>query len=491
MSTLKISAHDAGFAVLIDETEYSYLVTSDNEPFAYFLNPAVYGTGASFVRYDATTESWVLDNVPSMQYLDDRYGVGANFLSNLYGRQPFGSSLPGVFVPLDSSSELVDVRDSLANLRLQKAFTSAVIVPYLVVKVYEERLASYEYYTYLGSPLGDGTGGTAQFGVDYTLDTETLIDTLAAELDTALSAGGALFTAYQRFTGLDIVVDYDAASRIFEVSNMARFDGHEVKGERFGEITTGHMMRPNIVIPGLTRVVGHEQYGFKPMRGAYTVFAPEKLGDLYNVVVDTIDSLTITGDSKASLVEQLGYSWMDFFRGQDQVIRLRVPDYLAPRTTLAAPFLEAATTATVVSTDGLTDSGTVFIGQELISYTGKTATTLTGITRGVDGTIDADHAAGDTVLQRYTEIRANVFLAATGAQMMTATVTIEDPENPGVFLEIANSVGINLSDTFSYADETFYNSQPTARRFITGPYGARGIVNDDGTVTWLSDGYSV
>lgn len=491
MSTLELTAHDAGFAMLVDDSEYKYLVNSNSEPFAYFLNPAVYGSGSAFVHYDAATDSWTINDVPTFQHLDDRYGVGADYVSNFYGRPPFGSNLPGIFVPLDSSDNLVDIRDEteIQNLRLTKAYTSAVIVPYLVVKVYEQRLASYTYYTYLGSPLGDGSGGTVD-SQNYLPDNkDTLIETMALELESALQAGGDLYTAYETFTGLQLQTNYDAPSRTLEISNMARFDGHEIEGERFGEITTGHMMRPDIVVPGLTKVVGHEYYGFKPMRGVYTVFAPEKLNDLMKVVEDTIDTLNSpTDDQKAALRDALGYHWYDFFRGQDQTIRVEVPEYLAPRTTLASGVSNGDGTISVTDSAYLSDDGVVTIGGTEFAYTSVNRSThvLT-----LDSNASTTHSAGDTVLQPYNEIRANLFMSAHGSQLVGATVSLEDPDNPGTFFEVANSYGVNLSDSFSHYDEEFYNAKPAARRLTTGPYGAQGIVNDDGTITWLSDGYSV
>lgn len=513
MSTLEMTAHDAGFALLIDETEYSYLVTSSNEPFSYFLNPAVYGSGAAFARYDAAGESWILEDQADLQYLDDRYGTGANYLTELYGRQPFGSSLPGVFVPLDSNDELVDIRTDVANLRLTKAFTSAKVVPYLVLKVYEQRLASYDYYTWLGSPLGDGTSGTWDVADDdadentagtqiiWEIDKETLMETLAEQLAVQLQSGGDLYSAYETFTGLQIAVSYDAASRTFDVSNMAQYDGVEVIGERFGEITTGNMMRPNIVLPGLTKVVGHEYRGFKPMRGVYTVFAPEKLNDLRQIIENTLDTLngieTISAADRETLTSQLGYHWYDFWRGQDQEIALEVPQYLAPRTTAASNANASATSLVVADASFFPeDSGTIVVGGTEHVYTAvnRSTNTLTiegPAPLGTGGGLAASVTAGDQVLQMYRNVRANVFLSAFGSQLVGATVTIEDPASPGEFIEIANSQGINLSDSFSHVDETFHRSQPASQQYTTGPYGARGIVNDDGTITWLSDSYSV
>ena len=45
-----------------------------------------------------------------------------------------------------------------------------------------------------------------------------------------------------------------------------------------------------------------------------------------------------------------------------------------------------ATTITVDSTDGFEDNGFIRIGTEVIGYTGKTATSFTGLTRGAGGT---------------------------------------------------------------------------------------------------------
>ena len=51
----------------------------------------------------------------------------------------------------------------------------------------------------------------------------------------------------------------------------------------------------------------------------------------------------------------------------------------------------------VISTTGYTTSGYIFIGTEVIRYTGLTATTFTGITRGVQGSTKDAHISGDGV----------------------------------------------------------------------------------------------
>ena len=63
------------------------------------------------------------------------------------------------------------------------------------------------------------------------------------------------------------------------------------------------------------------------------------------------------------------------------------------------------TTVTVTSTTGFTATGNILIDQETISYTGKTGTTFTGCTRGVNGTgsgAATTHANGAAVVQSTT-----------------------------------------------------------------------------------------
>lgn len=64
------------------------------------------------------------------------------------------------------------------------------------------------------------------------------------------------------------------------------------------------------------------------------------------------------------------------------------------QTTLTAALTSSATTITVASTSGFSSSGTVWIGQEAISYSGTTATTFTGCTRAQLGTTANAHVSG-------------------------------------------------------------------------------------------------
>ena len=63
-------------------------------------------------------------------------------------------------------------------------------------------------------------------------------------------------------------------------------------------------------------------------------------------------------------------------------------------TTLSAGITNADTTIPVVSTTGFQNAGAIIIGSEVITYTGKTATSFTGCTRGQYGSSNAAHLAG-------------------------------------------------------------------------------------------------
>lgn len=69
------------------------------------------------------------------------------------------------------------------------------------------------------------------------------------------------------------------------------------------------------------------------------------------------------------------------------------------QTNLSADIISSTTTISVNSTTGFSSAGKIQIGDEIISYTGKTATTFTGCTRGADSTTAASHSSGWKVYQ--------------------------------------------------------------------------------------------
>src|SRR5579885_1766214 len=87
-------------------------------------------------------------------------------------------------------------------------------------------------------------------------------------------------------------------------------------------------------------------------------------------------------------------------------------------TATTAQVLAGDTTIGVASTDGFAASyGILSIDDELIVYTGKTATQFAGCQRGAFGTVAAQHTAGATV-------RANMVSASIKA-LQDAVVAVE------------------------------------------------------------------
>jgi hypothetical protein len=82
-------------------------------------------------------------------------------------------------------------------------------------------------------------------------------------------------------------------------------------------------------------------------------------------------------------------------------------------TTLTNAIPTSGSTATIVvgSTAGFESAGTILIQKELISYTGKTSTTFTGITRSQYGSSGASHAAGLYVTEAQAVPSATTALA--------------------------------------------------------------------------------
>jgi hypothetical protein len=68
-------------------------------------------------------------------------------------------------------------------------------------------------------------------------------------------------------------------------------------------------------------------------------------------------------------------------------------------TNLNGSLTDSATTITVNSTTGFDSTGTIFIGNEQITYTGTSSTTFTGATRGANDTTAAAHSDDTQVAQ--------------------------------------------------------------------------------------------
>lgn len=118
-------------------------------------------------------------------------------------------------------------------------------------------------------------------------------------------------------------------------------------------------------------------------------------------------------------------------------------------TTLSTSISNVSTTPIVVaSTTGFPSSGWILIENEIISYTAKTSTTFTGITRGVLGTTNVAHTAG----LKVTEVQG------TGSSTTIAKLLFN-------YTDYSNQVSIDATDQTKvvFAEAGVYNIQFSAQ----------------------------
>jgi hypothetical protein len=116
-------------------------------------------------------------------------------------------------------------------------------------------------------------------------------------------------------------------------------------------------------------------------------------------------------------------------------------------STLSSGINASVTSLTMASSTSFPSSGTVQIGSELITYTGNSGGTLSGLTRGATGTTAATHSSGATVTD------ASEFFAwngSTSGDIVTA---------PGLWS--LDNFGNKLIATISGGETFEWDSDPT------------------------------
>ena len=116
-------------------------------------------------------------------------------------------------------------------------------------------------------------------------------------------------------------------------------------------------------------------------------------------------------------------------------------------STLSSGINSSATSLTMASSSSFGSSGTVRIGSELITYTGNSGGTLSGLTRGANGTTAAAHSSGATVTDASNFFSWN---AATSGDIVTA---------PGLWS--LDNFGNKLIATINGGESFEWNSNPT------------------------------
>ena len=117
-------------------------------------------------------------------------------------------------------------------------------------------------------------------------------------------------------------------------------------------------------------------------------------------------------------------------------------------TTLTNAIPNSSSTANIVvgSTTGFASAGAIIIEEELITYTGKTATSFTGITRSQYGSTGSSHSAGVYVSEAQAVASASTALAIPFDTTDTSNQVSLDPlDSSKVVFAVAGYYNIQFS----------------------------------------------
>lgn len=110
-------------------------------------------------------------------------------------------------------------------------------------------------------------------------------------------------------------------------------------------------------------------------------------------------------------------------------------------TYLTAQCTAAATSASVLSTASFSTAGTIYLDAERMTYTGKTSTTFTGMSRGTLGTLPAWHYVTDGGRLRNPEVTDQPVQINGRRVFVYAYGTGDDPQGDGTQVWIGIAVG--------------------------------------------------
>ena len=148
-------------------------------------------------------------------------------------------------------------------------------------------------------------------------------------------------------------------------------------------------------------------------------------------------------------------------------------------TTLSGNITNSQTTIPVTTTSGFSSAGAIIIGAELITYTGITATSFTGCTRGAAGSPNKLHNSGASVNG------AQVAVANTPTLLQLNTQQLSN----GVTLNTSNSViTVALAGNYNFAFSGQLNNSTAGQTLLAIWFAVNGtdVANSASWVTIAS-----
>lgn len=157
--------------------------------------------------------------------------------------------------------------------------------------------------------------------------------------------------------------------------------------------------------------------------------------------------------------------------------------YSSASTQLDGALNNSATTITVDSTAAFPAAGSLIVDSEEISYTGKTATTFTGCTRGANTTTAASHLDNAVIFAQYfaglvrnQSLAGSPFVLFKDLQSLAPKTTISDS---------ATLAELRLG-SLTVVDSTASTTSTSGAVVITGGLGIGGAINGGSTATFSS-----
>ena len=166
---------------------------------------------------------------------------------------------------------------------------------------------------------------------------------------------------------------------------------------------------------------------------------------------------------------------------------MSAPDENGLVTTISGGTLSAsATTITVADTTGFPTSGTLVIaGGEQATYSGKTATTFTGVTRGVNSSTAATHTTGTRVYKLSTATYTGDLLIGTGTGGSHNDIVIFsggfDAGNERI--RVIGNTRTGHAEGVEIIAATQSTSSTTGALRVNGGIGLQGNMNVGGNIT--------